>query len=191
MSRTFYITTPIYYVNDVPHIGHAYTTIAADVLARYHRRLGDNVFFLTGTNEHGANVAQAAAAHGKSPLEYCDGIAGEFKRAWRTLNICNDFFVRTTDPYHERAVQAFMQRLYDRGFIEKGRYEGRYCVSCERYYGEDELVKGLCPTPQVCRAPHKSPHRRERPEPLRGQPSRTAQRGARQDTRGTRQHQRV
>ena len=141
----FYVTTPIYYVNDVPHIGHAYTTIAADVLARYHRRLGDNVFFLTGTDEHGANVAQAAAAHGKSPLEYCDGIAGEFKRAWRTLNICNDFFVRTTDPYHERAVQAFMQRLYDRGFIEKGRYEGRYCVSCERYYGEDELVNGLCP----------------------------------------------
>ncbi|MCL4459868.1 MAG: methionine--tRNA ligase [Chloroflexi bacterium] len=141
----FYITTPIYYVNDVPHVGHAYTTIAADVLARYHRRRGDDVFFLTGTDEHGANVAQVAKAHGKSPKEFCDKIVEHFQKAWRALHITNDFFIRTTDPLHEEAVQVFMSHLYERGEIYKGKYEGKYCLACERFLTEEDLVDGLCP----------------------------------------------
>jgi methionyl-tRNA synthetase len=142
----FYITTPIYYVNDVPHIGHAYTTIAADVLARYHRWRGLDVFFLTGTDEHGASVAQAAAAHGQSPQEYCDRISAAFKQAWQQLAISNDYFIRTTDARHEAGVKAFLERLYARGDIYRGRYEGWYCVGCERFYAEDELEDGrLCP----------------------------------------------
>src|SRR5437667_5413474 len=100
MSKTFYITTPIYYVNDVPHIGHAYTTIAADVLARYHRRLGDDVFFLTGTDEHGAKIAEAASKHGQTPQDYVDLIVERFRDAWTALEITNDQFIRTSDPGH-------------------------------------------------------------------------------------------
>ena len=141
----FYDTTPIYYANDVPHIGSAYTTVAADVLARYHRRLGDDTFFLTGTDEHGAKVAEAAAQHGVTPKEYTDRIVAHFREAWRLLEISNDYFVRTTDPRHEAGVQAFLARLYDNGEIYKGKYEGLYCVGCEAYVSPDELVDGLCP----------------------------------------------
>lgn len=145
MSR-FYVTTPIYYVNDVPHIGHAYTTIAADVLARYQRWRGHDVFFLTGTDEHGASVAQAAAAAGQSPQEYCDRIAAAFTAAWQQLDISNDYFIRTTDPRHEAGVKLFLERLYATGDVYRGRYEGWYCVGCERFYAEDELADGrLCP----------------------------------------------
>ncbi len=141
----FYVTTPIYYINDVPHIGHAYTTIAADVLARYYRRQGRDVFFLTGTDEHGAKIAEAAAQAGKSPQAFADEMVVAFKEAWQLLNISYDYFIRTTDPRHEAAVRKFLQVLYDKGDIYKGLYEGLYCVGCERFYSEDELVDGLCP----------------------------------------------
>ncbi len=141
----FFVTTPIYYVNDVPHIGHAYTTVAADVLARFHRWLGDDVFFLTGTDEHGVNIYQVASAQGVDPKEWVDRVAAEFKRAWAELLISNDYFIRTTDPRHEAGVRAFMEKLYASGDIYRGRYEGKYCVNCERFYSEDELTDGLCP----------------------------------------------
>jgi methionyl-tRNA synthetase len=144
MSK-FYISTPIYYVNDVPHAGHAYTTIAADVLARYHRAKGDDTFFLTGTDEHGVNVANAAEQHGKTPKEYADQVVVHFKDAWRTLDVSNDYFVRTTDERHEAAVQKFFVKWQESGDIYKGTYEGLYCQKCERYYQEDELVEGKCP----------------------------------------------
>jgi methionyl-tRNA synthetase len=148
----FFVTTPIYYVNDVPHAGHAYTTIAADVLARYHRARGHDTFFLTGSDEHGINVANAAEQHGKTPKEYADQVVVHFKEAWRSLNISNDYFVRTTDQRHEAAVQQFFVKWQQTGDIYKGSYEGLYCQKCERYYQEDELVDGKCPfhfTPPV------------------------------------------
>jgi methionyl-tRNA synthetase len=141
----FYVTTPIYYVNDVPHIGHSYTTIAADVLARWHRLQGDNVFFLTGTDEHGAKVAESAAAAGLEPQDFCDKVSARFAEAWRTLYISNDAFIRTTDPAHVKAVGQFISELNDKGFIYKGEYTGLYCVGCERYYSRDELDEGKCP----------------------------------------------
>jgi len=144
MSR-FYITTPIYYVNDVPHIGHAYTTAAADVAARFHRQLGDEVFFLTGTDEHGTKVEQAAAARGLSPKAHADEMVIKFKEVARKVEASNDFFIRTTDLEHERFVQQFVQRLYDAGDIYKGTYSGLYCPACEAYYSEDALADGLCP----------------------------------------------
>jgi methionyl-tRNA synthetase len=147
MSK-FYLTTPIYYVNDVPHIGHAYTTIAADVLARYHRGRGDDVYFLTGTDEHGAKVAEAAAARGKEPQEFVDEIVGHFKEAWQKLDIGYDYFIRTSDKRHEDGVRKFFEHWHGSDDIYKGVYEGLYCVSCERFYAEDELINGLCPDHQ-------------------------------------------
>ena len=141
----FYVTTPIYYVNDVPHIGHAYTMVHADAQARWHRLLGDDVFFLTGTDEHGAKIAEAADQHGVSPQVWTDQTAERFAVAWRQLEISNDDFIRTTEPRHHRAVQAFLGQIYDRGFIELGIYRGLYCVSCEDYYTEDQLIDGACP----------------------------------------------
>jgi methionyl-tRNA synthetase len=141
----FFITTPIYYVNDAPHVGHAYTTVNADALARWHRLAGDEVFFLTGTDEHGAKVAESAEEHGMDPLAWADETSGRFAAAWAGLNISNDDFIRTTEPRHYAAVQAFLQRVYDNGFIEKGVYQGLYCVHCEDYYTEEELVDGNCP----------------------------------------------
>jgi methionyl-tRNA synthetase len=145
----FYITTPIYYVNDIPHVGHAYTTIAADVLARWHRLQGDEVFFLTGTDEHGTKIAQAAAARNRAPQEYCDEIAAQFQQAWKDLNISNDSFIRTTSPAHARTVQTFLKALWDKGVIYKARYQGKYCVQCERFYSDDELIGGLCPDHRI------------------------------------------
>jgi methionyl-tRNA synthetase len=144
MAR-FYITTPIYYVNDVPHIGHAYTTAAADVAARFHRQLGDDVFFLTGTDEHGTKVEQAACARGLTPKEHVDEVVAKFKEVAVKVGASNDFFIRTTDPQHERYVQDFVQRCYDAGDIYKGSYSGLYCPACEAYYTEENLVDGLCP----------------------------------------------
>ena len=142
----FYLTTPIYYVNDYPHIGHAYTTIAADVLARWHRLRGDEVFFLTGTDEHGAKIMQAAQKEGKSPKDFCDMIVEGFKSAWKALDITNDSFIRTTDPAHEKAVQAFMEKLNQSGYIYKSKYEGLYCVPCEKFMSEADLDEnGCCP----------------------------------------------
>ena len=139
------MTTPIYYVNDAPHIGHAYTTVIADALARWHRLLGDDTFFLTGTDEHGLKIQRAAEANGISPKEMADRTSERFREAWKLLDISYDDFIRTTEPRHHVAVQAFLQRVYDNGHIELGIYEGLYCVSCEAYYTPDELIDGLCP----------------------------------------------
>ena len=141
----YYLTTPIYYVNDAPHVGTAYTTVNADALARWHRLLGDEVFFVTGTDEHGAKIVEAAEAHGTSPKEWTDRTSARFVEAWKRLNISNDDFIRTTEPRHYAVVQQFLQRVYDNGFIELGQYTGLYCVSCEDYYTPDQLVDGNCP----------------------------------------------
>ncbi len=141
----FYITTPIYYVNDVPHIGHAYTTAAADVAARFHRQLGDDVFFLTGTDEHGTKVEQAAAARGLTPKQHVDEVVQKFKDVAGKVGASNDFFIRTTDPEHEQFVQGLVQRCYDAGDVYKSSYSGLYCPACEAYYVEDNLADGLCP----------------------------------------------
>jgi methionyl-tRNA synthetase len=144
-DRNFYVTTPIYYVNDVPHIGHSYTTIAADVLARYHRATGKDVFFLTGTDEHGIKVQESAANAGESPQEFCDRIVAQFQKAWKALNISNNNFIRTTDPKHVKAVQWVLQQLHDKDYIYKGHYDALYCTGCEQYKTTSDLVAGLCP----------------------------------------------
>jgi methionyl-tRNA synthetase len=141
----FYVTTPIYYVNGAPHVGTAYTTIIADALARWHRLLGEDVMFLTGSDEHGLKVQRAAEANGITPLEQADRTSEAFKQTWRELGISYDDFIRTTEPRHHRAVQTFLTRVYENGHIYKGTYEGLYCVACEAYYNEDELIDGNCP----------------------------------------------
>ncbi|MFH1822786.1 MAG: methionine--tRNA ligase [Patescibacteria group bacterium] len=145
MSNKFYITTPIYYVNDVPHIGHTYTTVAADVLARFHRMVGDETFFLTGTDEHGAKIEEIAKIAEKTPQDFTNEISAKFKIAWDELNISNDNFIRTTDPKHKKAVQDALACMYKKGDIYKGKYEGLYCRGCEQYKSRRDLVKGKCP----------------------------------------------
>ncbi len=141
----FYVTTPIYYVNDAPHIGHAYTTVIGDAVARWHRLLGEDVFFLTGTDEHGLKNRQAAEAQGLEPQALADRNAQRFRDAWDTLAIAYDDFIRTTEPRHHRAAGSFLQAVYDGGDIERDTYEGLYCVACEAYYTPEELVEGNCP----------------------------------------------
>ena len=133
MTRKFYITTPIYYVNAHPHIGHAYTTIACDTIARRQRLLGAETFFLTGTDEHGQKIERAAQAAGKTPQQYADTISAEFRQLWKRMGISNDDFIRTTEDRHKRRVQALFRKLRDDGYIYKGTYTGQYCVSCEAY----------------------------------------------------------
>ena len=142
---SFYITTPIYYVNATPHVGHAYTTIAADILARHRRQRGDETFFLTGTDEHGSNIARVAEEAGLEPKEFVDRNAAAFMEMTGRINVSNDFFIRTTDERHERLVQEFLQRIYDAGEIYEGVYAGLYCSRCESFYTEAELVDGKCP----------------------------------------------
>ena len=142
---TFYITTPIYYVNDVPHIGHAYTTIAADVLARYWRLRGRDVFFLTGLDEHGQKVQQAAAKAGIDPQAHCDKLAPQFQDLWKRLNISNDAFIRTTDAPHKSIVQRYLQQLFDANLIYKADYTGWYCTFDERFWTEKDVADGMCP----------------------------------------------
>lgn len=144
--KHFYITTPIYYVNDKPHLGSAYSTVNADVLARYHRLFGEDVRFLTGTDEHGQKVEQAAKARGKSPQEHADEMSANFRNVWKKLNIAEDVFFRTTDDFHKKAVQKVMQDLFDRDEIYADTYEGWYCVSEEIFYTDKELVDGKTPT---------------------------------------------
>ncbi|KKQ93740.1 MAG: Methionine-tRNA ligase [candidate division CPR2 bacterium GW2011_GWC1_39_9] len=144
MSK-FYITTPIYYASGQPHIGHAYTTVAADVLARYHRLIGDNVFFLTGMDEHGLKIQQKAEEQKKTPQEFVDEIAESFKLAWEKLNIKYDNFIRTVDEKHVEGVKEVITKLFEAGYIEKGKYEALYCVGCEQYKTRSELVEGKCP----------------------------------------------
>ena len=145
MASKHYITTPIYYVNAPPHLGHAYTTILADVLNRFHLLTGKETFFLTGTDEHGDKVVEAAAAAGKDPQSYADEISGLFRGTWPSLSITNDYFIRTTDEQHKRVVSYILQRVYDGGDIYFSSYSGLYCVGCERFYTERELADGKCP----------------------------------------------
>jgi methionyl-tRNA synthetase len=145
-ERSFYVTTPIYYVNAAPHLGHAYTTIAADVMARHHRQRGEDVFFLTGTDEHGEPVADAAKAQGLEPKELADRNAERFKALAPQLEATNDFFIRTSDPEHIRRVQDVLQRVYDNGFVHEGLYEGWYCPRCADFKVENEIEEGnRCP----------------------------------------------
>jgi len=144
MESAFYITTPIYYVNASPHLGHAYTTIVADVLARYHRLRGCRTFFSTGTDEHGDKIVEAAKAAGVTPQEYADKISAQFRDLWPELAVANDYFIRTTDMNHVETVRRILQKVYDAGDIYFGEYEGFYCVGCERFYMEKELVEGRC-----------------------------------------------
>jgi methionyl-tRNA synthetase len=145
----FYLTTPIFYVNATPHLGHAYTAIVGDAMARWHRLTGDDVFFLTGTDEHGDKIAQAAAQASVSPQAYADRISGEFRQTWQRLGISHDDFIRTTEPRHTRVVQAILQTLWDKGEIYLGKYGGNYCFGCERFYTEKEIVDGKCPDHQT------------------------------------------
>ena len=135
----YYVTTPIYYINSEPHIGSAYTTIVADVIARYKRFRGYDVFFLTGTDEHGQKVLSAAMDAGKKPQEFCDELAEKFKKLWKDLEITNDYFIRTTDEKHMRVVQKFVEKMMEKGDIYKGKYEGWYCIPCESFWKEEEL----------------------------------------------------
>ncbi len=143
----FSVTTPIYYVNSDPHLGHAYTTVAGDVLARHHRQRGEDVFFLTGTDEHGGNVARAAEAAGMDPKAFCDQVSARFRALGEAMDASHDFFIRTTDPEHEQRVQAFVQLLKDKGELYEGTYAGLYCSSCEQFYAEGDLIQpgNICP----------------------------------------------
>ena len=144
--KTYYLTTPIYYVNDVPHIGHAYTTIIADTIARYARLKGIDTFFLTGTDEHGQKIEEAARKRGKSPKEYADEISSKFKALWDEFEISYDKFIRTTDSEHIKGVQKAFMQMYEKGDIYKDYYEGHYCVSCESFVAPSQLVNDeLCP----------------------------------------------
>lgn len=145
MKKTFYITTPIYYVNDVPHIGHAYTTVVGDVLARYKRLQGYEVFFLTGTDEHGQKVQQAASERGVPPQQHADELVVRFQNLWKRLDISNDDFIRTTEHRHKSVVQAVLQYLWDKKLLYEGMYQGWYCLPDERFWTEEELKEGKCP----------------------------------------------
>lgn len=144
-KNSFYITTPIYYPSDNLHIGHAYCTTIADTVARYHRAKGEDVFFLTGSDEHGLKIQRKAAEKGITPIQYVDAIVANFKKLWKMLNISNNDFIRTSEERHYKVVQAVLQKIYDQGDIYKKNYEGLYCVPCESYWLERQLVDGKCP----------------------------------------------
>lgn len=145
MAETFYVTTPIYYVNDVPHIGHAYTTVACDALARYKRAAGCRVFFLTGTDEHGQKVEKAAAERGEKPIDLADRVVTRFQKLWETLEISHTRFVRTTEEAHQRSVHELFRRIQARGDAYLGEYEDWYCTPCETFWTESQLMEGNCP----------------------------------------------
>jgi methionyl-tRNA synthetase len=149
MTHRFYVTTPIYYVNAEPHIGHAYTTIVADVMTRFHALLGEETFFLTGTDEHGDKILQAAQKASTSPENYADKVSAKFREMWPKLNIHPNRFIRTTEPDHVRTVQYILNRVYERGDIYFGEYGGNYCFPCERFYLDRELEEGKCPDHKV------------------------------------------
>lgn len=144
-KKTFYITTPIYYPSGKPHIGHSYTTVASDAIARYKRMQGCDVMFLTGTDEHGQKIEQKAAAAGITPKEYVDGTTKVFKDLWKLLDVSNDRFIRTTDEFHVKGIQKIFRELFDKGEIYKGKYEGWYCTDCESFWTETQLKDGKCP----------------------------------------------
>ncbi len=145
MSEKFYITTPIYYPSGNPHIGHCYTTVACDTIARFKRMQGYDVMFLTGTDEHGQKIELKAKEQGVTPKEYVDPIVDNFKRLWETMNVSYDRYIRTTDDYHIETVQKIFRELYDRGYIYKGKYTGKYCTPCESFWTDSQLVDGKCP----------------------------------------------
>ena len=145
MKNTFYVTSPIYYPNDVPHLGHAYTNLACDVLARWNRLKGKDVFFLTGTDEHGKKIAETADKKGIPPKKFVDELIPEFKKAWKTLDINYDHFIRTTDKEHETVVREILEKVHKNGDIYKGTYEGYYCTGCEAYYTEKDAIDLHCP----------------------------------------------
>ena len=144
-KKTFYITTPIYYPSGKLHIGHSYTTVAADAMARYKRMRGYDVMFLTGTDEHGQKIQRKAIDAGVTPQQYVDNMLVGIKKLWSLLNISNDRFVRTTDDYHVESVQKMFKTMYDKGDIYKGFYEGLYCSPCESFWTETQAVDGKCP----------------------------------------------
>ena len=144
-GKSFYLTTPIYYVNDAPHIGHAYTTVAGDLLTRWHRQRGESVWFLTGTDEHGQKVMRTAEANNTAPQQWCDRLVEqEWKPVWKHLEIANDDFIRTTEERHTKRVQKFLQGLMEQGYIYEGKYEGPYCVGCEEFKLPGDLIEGNC-----------------------------------------------
>jgi methionyl-tRNA synthetase len=149
LEKAFYITTPIYYVNAAPHLGHAYTTIVADVLTRFHRLAGCETYFLTGTDEHGDKIVAAAEKAGQAPKEYVDAISAQFRALWPKLNIGNNDFIRTTDAVHQDTVKLILNKVNEKGDIYFSDYSGLYCFGCERFYTERELVDGKCPDHQV------------------------------------------
>ena len=138
-KKPYYITTPIYYPSGNPHIGHCYTTVACDSIARYRRMQGYDVMFLTGTDEHGQKIEQKAAEKGVTPKQYVDEIVEHFKKLWSYMNISYDRYIRTTDDYHVKSVQAIFKALYDKGYIYKGEYKGKYCTPCESFWTESQL----------------------------------------------------
>ena len=144
-AKKFYITTPIYYPSDKLHIGHSYTTVACDALARYHRAKGEEVMFLTGTDEHGQKIQDKAAAKGVTPKEYVDAIVATVKDLWKTMDVSYDRFIRTTDDYHVKSVQKIFTKLHDQGDIYKSVYKGMYCKPCESFWTEAQLKDGCCP----------------------------------------------
>lgn len=143
-GRAYFVTTPIYYANAEPHIGHTYTTVVADTLARWHRQRGYDAFSVSGTDEHGEKMVEAAAKRGLAPALFTEAVSASFQRTWADLDLAPSRFVRTTDPAHARNVQAVLQRVHDAGWIEQREYEGLYCVGCERFLTERDLVDGLC-----------------------------------------------
>ena len=144
-KKKFFVTTPIYYINDVPHIGHAYATFAADILARYHRQIGDEVFFLTGTDENSQKTVQAARKRGKDIVVYTEELATKWQSTWKRLGISNDDFIRTTQQRHKSLVEEIFEKIDKNGDLYKGKYEGLYCVGHEAFLKEDDLDEGLCP----------------------------------------------
>ncbi len=145
MAEKIHLTTPVYYVNAEPHLGHTYTTVVVDTLARFHRSMGRDVFFLTGTDEHGDKIARASEAKNQDPKQYAEGVSRIFRSTWDTCGISYDHFMRTTDDYHVAFVREVLQKVHDAGDIYFGEYGGRYCVGCERFYADRELVDGKCP----------------------------------------------
>ena len=145
LRNTYYITTPIYYPSGQAHLGHSYSTVAADVMARYKRMQGYDVMFLTGTDEHGQKIELNATKEGLSPKDYIDPIVDNFKRLWKLLGISYDKFIRTTDDYHKKAVQKIFDDLYQKGEIYKGKYSGWYCTPCESFFTDVQAKDGKCP----------------------------------------------
>ena len=144
-KEKFYVTTPIYYLSGTPHLGTCSTSVYADSLARYNRMLGKDVFFLTGSDEHGQKVAEKAKAQGKTPKQFTDDLDRQFKDLWKTLGISYDKYIRTTDEYHEKAVQKIFTKLYEKGEIYLSKYEGLYCTPCETFFTPSQVTDNKCP----------------------------------------------